>query len=121
MKTKLIPLASLAGILIFALPSGLRAGDTTAPATTPPVATTPGTTIGKNHQDINAWLNDHPKLKAKVLAKFDANHNGILDGDEITAFLKWRKERRAKKLEAGGNKGGQTTTTPPAITSPTVQ
>jgi len=119
---KTIHLIAGISLCLIATSFHLRAADA-APATTPT------TTIGKNHEDINQWLNDHPKMKAKILAKFDTNKNGILDGDEITAFLKWRKERREKKEAEGetgkGNKGngsqGTTTTTPPAITSPVVQ
>jgi hypothetical protein len=95
-----------------AAPFQLLAGDSSSP--------TPATTVGKNHMDVNKWLDGHPKLKAIALAKFDKNHNGILDGDEIPAFLKWLKERREKRKDLEGDGGQTTKTTPPAITSPIV-
>jgi hypothetical protein len=118
MKKTLVLITGLS-LCLVASPFQIQADTTTAPSPSP----APGAAVGKKHQDINAWLNDHPKIKAKVLAKFDTNHNGVLDGDEIKAFLQWRKERREKKLEETGSKSaGQTsTTTPPAITSPNVQ
>ena len=118
---KNIALITSISLCLLAAPFQLRADTTAAPSPSP--SPVPGATVGKKHQDINAWLNDHPKIKEKVLAKFDTNHNGVLDGDEIKAFQQWRKERREKKLEQTGTKGsGQTsTTTPPAITSPNVQ
>lgn len=38
------------------------------------------------------------KIKERILAKFDANHNGVLDPDEKAAAQQFRKERREKML-----------------------
>ncbi|HWB58427.1 MAG TPA: hypothetical protein VG733_03005 [Chthoniobacteraceae bacterium] len=111
MKKILITAALSVGLL--AAPFHLRAGDSTA-------STTPAPTVGKKHIDVNAWLDQHPKLKDKVLAKFDTNHNGKLDGDEIPAFLKWLKERQEKRKDSKEDGGETTKTTPPAITSPII-
>lgn len=51
------------------------------------------------HRDINEFMDKHPKLKEKVLAKFDANHDGKLEADEIAAFKQWRKEHREEFKE----------------------
>jgi hypothetical protein len=92
MKKHIILTASLA-LCLIAAPCGLRAEDAEkAPK-----------------RDINQFLDKHPKLKEKILAKFDANHNGKLDGDEIEAFKKWRKEHRGELQEwreKHGKKGG---------------
>lgn len=73
----------------------------------------------KPHRDINEFLDKHPRIKEKVLAKFDTNHNGKLDGDEIEAFRKWRREHheefkewREKHQKQGG---GTTPGTAPAV------
>ena len=105
-------IAFIAGfsLCLIAAPVQSRAGDS---ATAAP-------TIGKKHEDINQWLSEHPKLKAKALAKFDTNHNGLIDGDEVPAFLKWLKARREKHKELKSDGGKTSKTTPPVITSPTV-
>jgi hypothetical protein len=63
------------------------------------------TTTGRHHRDINEFLDKHPEMKEKVLAQFDTNHNGKLDGDEIKAFKEWRKEHRGefKRHRKGDN------------------
>jgi hypothetical protein len=92
MKKNTILLASLA-LCLIAAPCGLRAEDAEKP----------------QKRDINQFLDNHPRIKEKVLAKFDANHNGKLDGDEIEAFKKWRREHREEFQawrEKHGKKGG---------------
>ncbi len=112
MKNRIVFIAVLsAGWL--AAPLHLRADDAAASTTAAPA-------IGKRHMDVNAWLDAHPKLKAKVLAKFDTNHDGKLEGDEIPPFLKWLKERQEKRKALKEDGGDTTKATPPAITSPTV-
>jgi hypothetical protein len=108
---KTLALVTAAFVCLCAAPLRLHAGDTTA---------TPAPTVGKDHEDINQWLDKHPTLKEKALAKFDTNHNGKLDGAEIPAFLKWLKERREKRKDLDGDGGKTTKTTPPAITSPVI-
>jgi len=103
-------IALIAGISLCLIASPFRlCAEDAAPTVTPspsPVTSSPSATPGKHqhqHRDVNEWLDKHPKIKAEVLAKFDTNHNGILDGDEIKAFKKWRKEHRG---EWKHNKGG---------------
>lgn len=38
------------------------------------------------------------KNEARMLAKFDANHNGVLDPDERAAMEKFKAERKAQRL-----------------------
>jgi hypothetical protein len=109
MKKHILIFTSLA-FCLMAAPCGLRAED--------------GDKTGK--RDINQFLDNHPKLKEKILAKFDANHNGKLDGDEIEAFKKWRKEHReefqawrekhGKKDGASGTDSSSSTGTTPTPT-----
>jgi hypothetical protein len=96
MKKNILLFTTLA-FCLMAAPIGLRAED--------------GDKTGK--RDINQFLDNHPKLKEKILAKFDTNHNGKLDGDEIEAFKKWRKEHRGELQEwreKHGKKGGAEST-----------
>lgn len=106
MKMKLIPFLSVA-VLAAALSTAVYADTTPTP--------TPSGKEGKH--DINKWLDKHPKIKAKVLEKFDANHNGVIDGDEVAAVKKWREERKEKKSDEGkgkhkGDKDAAATPTP---------
>jgi hypothetical protein len=38
------------------------------------------------------------KREARLLAKFDANHNGVLDPDERAALEKFEAERKAERI-----------------------
>ncbi len=48
--------------------------------------------------NLDEFLARHPKAKERIMAKFDTNHNGVLDPDEKEAFKAAREEHREKML-----------------------
>lgn len=112
MKKHIATVTSLS-LCLIAAPFTARSEDATA-SPTPAQSVTPE----KHHRDINKFLDRHPKLKEKILAKFDTNHNGKLDGDEIEAFRKWRKEHREEMRDKHHKNGEETTSdTSPSASS----
>jgi len=109
MKLNFLPFLS-AAVLAAALPNGVCADVTPSTA---PTGSTADADAGQHHKrDINKWLDKHPRIKAKILAKFDTNHDGRIDGDEVKAVREWIKERRERRLAEGkgnhhGDKGDQ--------------
>lgn len=81
MKKHIVLITGLS-LLCVASPLSLRAEDSTAG-------------IGGN---ADAFLARHPKLKERVLERFDTNNNGVLDPDERAALKAARQERREKML-----------------------
>lgn len=105
---------------LFAAVPLLQAADPAAsPSPASSAASCPNCQKHHQHGDVNEFLDKHPKLKDKVLAKFDTNHNGKLDGDEVKAFEDWRKEHRGefrnhhKKDDSSGTKAAPTASPTP--------
>lgn len=118
-----IALVAGLSLSLIAAPWASRAGDTPeiSPAPTPAASPAPSATKGAKNHDVNRFLDNHPKLKAKALAKFDTNHNGMLDGDEITAFRQWRKEHREEIKRKRSEKPQPEAGTPSPSPSPAAQ
>jgi len=95
----------IAAITVGLATSSFRLGAQTPVTSGTTSSSSTDTTSGKRHRDVNEFLDKHPELKEKILAQFDTNHNGKLDGDEIKAFKEWRKEHRGefKRHRKGDN------------------